>query len=761
MSKTDAEITLSFKAEYKQALIAIANMSKALKALQAQANIMLNVGNTGTPDGKAGVVNMNPSEVAKYRDVMLQTGKAVAGVSAELVKYGEALTKSGIPAERVQAVIDLAQSYNTLASSVGAAINALNGLTGAGDGVPPQMSVITEQVKLLQEQVATLQKQLDDIKNTPAPAVPGTPTAPGKSTLDANVRTMTWLQQANAARRLSRAVGELSEKFSTLAEDAANGNLNLTSMVGNIAMLGYAMKGALGPISAVILGVELLQGAWNTYARSAKRAEDAEADVQATMKLSKEAYEAAATAKENYLKQEERKDEIEILKQKYKALNDEIERGLQLIKDTIAAEIARLALIEDEAEHKETLQKAELGRQLMSGKISEEEYQQALINMGQQSKVRKANLAVDKAVAKKKGTDEEWKAARANYAEKARLAGEKEGVLAQYLSEEEIEALQKGKETLEQRRNERRAKLREAQKKQKKQIWGGMGGFDAMELQAEITSLKAELQAADRALLDYETFIEEKIGTDDISGYSARRKHQQEQTDIAINERNQAGEKAEAAMKADEEAARELNSTRKRSAQEIKQADEYAQSELESMRVKAEERKKQAERDKQYRDIQKQLANMTNAEIREAQSYIQAALSNPQSGIDHKTRAQFQRIEALYSDTLSSRKEAGAQTVQEVRNAAKGKKGNEVTRWAESNVEKYATSPLTAKQADKLIQQGTQALRTQSKVDDEMMAAILNQAKVTEQVTTKQREQLRELKLQLQRQNRAMMQNID
>lgn len=54
MSKTEAEVTLNIKAEYKQALIAIANMSKALKALQAQANIMLNVGNTGTPDGKTG-----------------------------------------------------------------------------------------------------------------------------------------------------------------------------------------------------------------------------------------------------------------------------------------------------------------------------------------------------------------------------------------------------------------------------------------------------------------------------------------------------------------------------------------------------------------------------------------------------------------------------------------------------------------------------------------------------------------------------------
>lgn len=754
MSKADAEITLNFKAEYKQALIAIANMSKALKALQAQANIMLNVGNTGTPDGKAGVVNMNPSEVAKYRDVMLQTGKAVAGVSAELVKLGEALTKSGIPAERVQAVIDLAQSYNTLASSVGAATNALNGLTGAGDGVPPQMSVITEQVKLLQEQVATLQKQLDDIKNTPAPAVPGTPTAPGKSTLDANVRTMTWLQQANAARRLSRVVGELSEKFSTLAEDAANGNLNLTSMVGNIAMLGYTMKGALGPISAVILGVELLQGAWNTYARSAKRAADAEADIQATMKLSKEAYEAAATAKENYLKQEERKDEIATLQKQYKALNDEIERGLTLTKDTVAAEISRLALTEDEAAHKDTIEKVRLSRQLMSGQISEEEYQQALIELSRQSKTRKANKAIDEATVKKQGTAKEWAAARAAYEEKARMAGEKEGILAQYLSEEEITALQEGREKLEQRRNERRAKLREARRKQKNQMFGGMFGFDAIELQNEITSLKAELQAADRALLDYETFIEEKIGTDDIAGYSERRKHQQELVNIAVNERKQAESKAEAAMNADAAAARALEATRKQSRQEIKQAGEYAKEELESLRAKAEEAKKQAARDKEYRALQKKLAELTNAEIAAAQKEVQRALTDKQ--MNEKDRAHFEKVNTLYSNTLSNRREAGEHAVRMVNAATNGQKGNEVTEWARKNVASYATSPLTMKQAQKLIEQGTKALQTQSKVDDEVMGAIINQAKVSEQVTHKQREQMEKLKQQIRKQNRRI-----
>lgn len=762
MSKTDAEITLSFKAEYKQALIAIANMSKALEALQKQATIMLNMG-TGTPGAKdTPALNMNPAEVAKFRDVMTETSKAVAGVSAELIKLGDTLLKQGIPPERVKEVADLAQTYNTLATSVAAATTQLSTLTGTTEGTAPHISVLNERIKLLQEQVEALQKQLVEVKNTKAQG--SEDDAPGneqKGTMAGNVRTMTWLQQAQAARRLTKAVSELSDSFSTLAEDAQNGNLNLTAMVGNMAMLGYAMKGALGPISAIVLAVETLQGAWNAYARSTKRAQEAEADIQATLKISKKAYDAAKDAKQAYLKQEERKNEIEKLKEEYAALNAEIERGLNLIKETIAAEIARLALTEDEAEHAETMRKAELGRKLMTGEISQEEYQQELIDMNRQSKIRKAEAAMTRAEVTKRGTADSLTASRADFTEKQRKANELEQVYIQFLPEEELEAMKRGRDELRARREERYKRVREAEREEKNALGGGWFGLDAIERHSRIKSMKAELHTADRALLDYDTWLDKKLGGESIESYEARKGQAKARLDIAKGERDKAGQSVEAAWNADNDAARKLQETRTRSRQEIRQASEYADSELKTMKVKEEERKRQAERDKDYRTLQKKIADMTNDEIRGAQASIQEALQDKQ--MNEKLRTHFERIDSLYTDTLTRRQEAGRATERAVHEIAADGPGNSVTRWADRNVEKYTRGPINSKQTEELLKRGNEAILTRGKQDDKVMSLMLDQAKFNESVTLKQLDKIKKLERELtksKRKTEAMMHNL-
>jgi hypothetical protein len=610
----NVEVQLDVKAEYKQALAAIAMLSKALDAVQQRAKVAISVSNSssGLLDGKDGATGMNPAEVEKLRTAMMETAKAAASVTTELVKLGSALNDGKIPPERLQEIADLAQNYNSLAGAVNAASAALDGMTGRTEGTPAQIGVLNEQVKLLQEQVEQLKLQLVEVQRTspvdgggrergydgPSNDVPG------------NVRTMTWLQQARAAKRLTQAIGELGESFSTMAKDAENGNLNLTEMVGNIAMLGYQMKGSLSRIGAVIVAMETLQNVWNTYARSAKRAIEAEKNIQETVKISEEAYKNVKKAKDDYLKQEARKDEILELKGKYELLNNEIERGLGLVKETIAAEIARLALQEDEAEHADTLKKAELGRKLMSGEISQEEYQAALIELNQQSKVRKAQGKVTSAEAKKRGTSDSLAAAQADYAEKERMKNERDLYLSQFLSEEELAELEKGRDTLAQRRDSTRQQFRDAEKRLKGKMgkhWTmnalegalslGKAPLELAELYEEVEALRAEVQAADRAVLDYESFIEESIGSDDMEGYKKRRKHAQEQLTIAESERTRASQTAEAAYIEDLQAGRELEETRTRTLQEIRQAGEYADSELETMRVKSEEAKKKAKRE--------------------------------------------------------------------------------------------------------------------------------------------------------------------
>lgn len=749
----EAEVTLNIKAEYKQALSSIALLAKALEALQKQATIMLNMG-TGTPGAKdAPSLNMNPAEVAKFRDVMTETSKAVAGVSAELIKLGDTLLKQGIPPERVKEVAELAERYNALATSVADATTQLHSLTGTAEGTAPQISVMNERVKLLQEQVEALQKQLVEVKNTKEQGEEDD--APGNAkngTMAGNVRTMTWLQQAQAARRLARSIGELSDSFSTLAEDAQNGNLNLTAMVGNMAMLGYAMKGALGPISAIILAVEMLQGAWNAYARSTKRALEAEADIQATLNISKKAYDAAKDAKQAYLKQEERKNELVMLKEEYAALNTEIERGLDLIKETIAAEIARLALTEDEAEHAETMRKAELGRKLMAGEISQAEYQQEIIAMNRQSKIRKAEAAVTRAEATKRGTADSLTASRAAFTEKQRKANELEQAYIQFLPEEELEAMKRGRDELRARREERYKRFREAEKEENNELWGGWFGLEAAERKSMLNSMKAELHTADRALLDYETWLNERLGGESIESYETRKEQAKARLDIVKGERDKAGQSVEAAWNADNDAARKLQETRTRSLQEIRQAGEYADSELETMKAKEEEMKRQAERDKEYRKLQKQIADMTNDEIRRAQASIQKALQDNQ--MNEKYRAHFERIDTLYSDTLLTRSEQGKQAARDIRELAAEGPRNRVTQWATQNAEEYTSGPLNRQQTEELLKRGNEAILTRGTQDDKVMSLMIDQAKFNESVTYQQREKIKKLERELEKSKR-------
>lgn len=746
----EAEVTLNIKAEYKQALSSIALLAKALEALQKQATIMLNMG-TGSSDGKGTTPQYSTAEIEKLKVAMTDTAKAVAAVSGEMVKLGTMLAQNGVPPERVREVADLASKYSALAESVNAATTALNTITGAGDNTSPQIGILTQQISLLQEQVVALQKQLDEVRSTPAPA-PGEAVRPGTSAsadTASHVRTMSWLQQARAAKRLAKSISELSEQLSNMSKDAEEGNLNLMDMAGNVVEFAQTMRSAMAPVGLFLLALEAIQEGYNKHMRQLKRAKDAEADMQASLKLSADAYNSVLEAKNAYYKQQERKSEIEELKSQYKALNDEVERGLTLLKKSFDAEIARLSLIEDEAQHAETLKKADLGRELMKGVISQDEYEQALIELNKGSKTRKATDARTRAEVEARQADARYSKQSTVYDEKVMRFAEIDALFSQFIPVEELEMLQKNRADLEARASERAAKMKEQEAALEK--LGGLSAVleseKAMETWLELGNLQKEAKAAEEALAAYNAKVIDRIGTADIEEYAQRRQQTSEKHGIAKAERDRATNDVEAALRDKEKAQRELAETEARSAQEIRQAGEYADSELESLRVRREEKKRQEERDKQYRKLQKDIANMTNAEIREAQKEL--AKVQTSDSVNHKELAQFERISSLYSDTLRTRKEQGRQTVQEVRQIANEGKGNAVTEWALKNAETYATSPLTSKQAATLIERSTQALQTKSQQDDEIMAALLEQARFAESVTKRQQGQITQLKRDL------------
>lgn len=744
----DTEIKINFTLEVKKAQEAIENMSKALEALHEKASKPLALNNGASPSGdETREKNMNPADVASLNKAMSDTAKAIAQTTTELVKLGNSFQKNGVPTEKAQEVASLAENYTALAQAITTANTALASLGGISGSVSPQLSETTKQLNDLRGEVELLKRELETERQRNLAPVAGGAGTTRTGAMSANVRTITLLQQAQAARRLGDVISELGEQFSSLAENAKNGTLNITGMVASIATLGYTMKAALAPITAVVLGVELLQGAWKAYASSTKRARDAERDIQSTMAISESAYRNAAKAKEEYLQKKAREEEIASLRTQYVNLNDELERGLDLINRTTKAEIARLALIEDESDHKETLEKAELGRQFASGEISEEDYQKALINLSSQNKERKAKAAIENAELRRQGTDKRLEIVRADYAEKERIANEHEVYLNQFLSEEEISAMQENYERLTKKREEKASLLREARNEQKYMVWGGLGGVEAIKLNAKVEGLKKELHAVDSAIADYERFMQDTIGTDDIKDYSTRRTHAKEKYTIAKREQEETSEIVKVAYEADEQAKIDLEETRKKSIQEIAQAQESAKSELETMRTKAEARKKQAQLDEEFRRVQKELEVMTNEEINQARQDISSRRKNTKN---HKEREHLDRIDSLFSQELEKNRDKGRATVQEVRNLSR-QENNQVTRWANENVETYANGRITANQAQELISRMDKALQTQSKVDNDVMSALARQVSYAENVTRRQQQEINRLKAALEK----------
>lgn len=753
MTKTDAEITLNFKAEYRQALLAIANMSKALKELQSQAHIMLNVGNAGSPDKQGAGVNMNPAEVAKFRDVMAQTAQAVAGVSAELVKLGENLAKSHTPPEKVREVAELAQTYSTLASSVTAAAAALNKLSGEGENSSPQMAVFTERIKLLQDQVTQLQKQIDEMQRTHAPG-PGENgnTGPVDSTMKANVRTMTWLQQAQAARRLGRAVSEITEKLSTLAEDAEKGSLNLTALAGDVALVAYAMRGALGPISAVVLAVELLQGAWNTYAKSRQAQLRAERDERESFRMTEEALKAVTKAKEAYLEKQVRFSEIEQIKETYRQLNDEIERGRRLIEETTRSEMQRLALTQDAEEHAEAMRRLELNDRLTRGEITQEEYQTELVTMRRAKAQRAAAADISRAESEARAAGERRRLAQRTLSERDISLTAASNDLAGFMSEEEIEELSRGLEALQERRQERYARYRELEARQESQVFGGMGGFEAIALQNELQAVKRELHAADRALLDYQTFIEEATGGESIEDYSARRRQSQERYNVAESERRRAAETLEAGIREEEQARQREAETRAKSAQATEQARQIAEAEMRAIETRRAANEERSRRDAELTRKREEAETLERAAL--ARRIEEARREAGEAGLNHLERAHRERVARMYEEEAANRRERGAQTIRAVRELAAEGRGNEITRWAAGNVEDIAGQRINAQQAQAIIERGTKALQTRTQQDDAIMEELIKQARYNESVTHRQQSQIQRLQSELRESRR-------
>lgn len=182
-----------------------------------------------------------------------------------------------------------------------------------------------------------------------------------------------WMQQAQTAQQMGQNIRTLAEGMTGFGESVENGTVNLTGMVSAVMSLSMAIKAGLGPLGWALLAVEALSTAWNSYAKSQKEAEAAEAKRQEKVEKITAAYIEAREAAEEFHKEEARSIELKNLLSYYQSLNAELEKTKELNDNIYRIESARVKLNAKEDEYELQLKRNQLERDFISGKIDEEE----------------------------------------------------------------------------------------------------------------------------------------------------------------------------------------------------------------------------------------------------------------------------------------------------------------------------------------------------------------------------------------------------
>ena len=121
----NVEVQLDVKAEYKQALAAIAMLGKALDEVQRRAKVALTTsggqtGNQGSGDSE----EKQKAAVEALSAAMKEAAAAAAEMATNIQVLAPALEAMGPKAEQVQQVTNLAEQYKALAAAMGVAADA-------------------------------------------------------------------------------------------------------------------------------------------------------------------------------------------------------------------------------------------------------------------------------------------------------------------------------------------------------------------------------------------------------------------------------------------------------------------------------------------------------------------------------------------------------------------------------------------------------------------------------------------------------------
>ena len=449
----NVEVQLDVKAEYKQALMAIASLGKALDAVQQRAKVALTVsgGAQGGSQGSGGTEEAETQQKAAVEALsaaMKDAAAAAATLAESVAKLTPALKEMGPQAEQVQQVLTLAEHYKQLAAAMGIAADAAAkyNASGAQQGeTDARIQKLMEENQKLMELVSNIRAEYAEIvkRNAELNRIKTAREESARSAreeleaeqdlsyqmalsvmskreLIAEIQRLTkereeaakvkdqklweekteelklarqaltklrqeqqlsriaWMQQAQTAQQMGQSVRTLADGFLNFGEAVENGTVNLTGMVSAVTSLSLAIKAGLGPLGWALAAVELLTTAWNKYAQSQKKAEEAEKKRQERIVSLTTAYHEAAAEAQKFKDQEARKAELNEVIARYDDLNNRLRERNTLLETGLRMKQAELLMEAKEDEQALAVERHEITRAYYRGEIDEEEMQSRL-----------------------------------------------------------------------------------------------------------------------------------------------------------------------------------------------------------------------------------------------------------------------------------------------------------------------------------------------------------------------------------------------
>lgn len=542
----------------------------------------------------------------------------------------------------------------------------------------------------------------------------------------------------------------VASTLSGMAKGMQEGTISAGDFVSGILSISAAMKAGLGPIGWLMLAVQGLQAAWDYFSKEAEKDKEAIKMREDNMKNLADITDAARRGLEAYNRTKLQDHHLRQIRGAYADINRELERQIKNIQLATDAELARLAITQDEQEHKRSMQRAKLGRQLAAGTISQEEYEQALFDMeqstqreGLDAEVSAKETALKDAEAKLAARDAAWdELIKTSYrvsAKRDKFRKYDEGLLAQI--KDEHTALEKEYDAA-------HDALKSARLEGKS--WEVISAAQDRLEAAETELWRADAKVAkaydtvhgegafEASGMDYSTAIEDL--------YNSRRD---------VDAQAKAVKDAEKAHRDGSTPFYEAVAAAKR---DLAEAEAKRSRELGQMADARAEEEKDRALQKLLEEKQKaatELAKMETTELLRLQKEAQKRANAAREGGDADGAAVLEKLAALYKDEIALRSTAAknkaaveaARNKAEAAGPAQDKRTDEVLREAQQLAARIAKGEaLDGRSAEQLLALFEQAKATKDKKDDAFVAQLIQLMQMQADVGAKLQGEVRRLK---------------